>query len=49
MGIMEIKLAAAETRVKVDATQCAESKAHAVKLRKANVRANRIKQQDVAT
>lgn len=49
MGILQIKLASAHTRVKVDATQCKESQAHGEKLRQANVRVDRIKQQDLAT
>lgn len=49
MGIITIKLEAAKTRVKVDQTQCKESAAHGDKLRQANVRVDRIKQQDLAT
>jgi len=49
MGILQIKLAAAHTRVKVDSTQCRESQHHGEKLKKANVRVDRIKQQDAAT
>lgn len=49
MGIVAIKQAAATIRANVDKTQCTESKAHAAKLRKANVRMGRIQAQDEAT